>query len=49
VNCGSTCGGGTLAGKFVTIAGTRSFTAILGKYGLIGNKTLHQSTMVQAQ
>jgi len=49
VTCGSTCAGGTLAGKFVTITGTRSFTAIFGNYGLIGNKTLHQSTMVQAQ
>jgi Flp pilus assembly protein TadG len=47
--CGSTCAGGTLAGKFVTITGTRSFSAILGGYGLIGNTTLHQSTIVQAQ
>ncbi len=47
--CGSACAGGTLAGKFVTITGTRSFTAIFGNYGLIGNTTLHQSTIVQAQ
>jgi Flp pilus assembly protein TadG len=47
--CGSTCAGGTLAGKFVTIAGTRQFTAIFTAYGLIGNITLHQSTIVQAQ
>lgn len=47
--CGSTCAGGTLAGKFVTIAGTRSFSAIFGAYGLISNTTLHQSTIVQAQ
>jgi Flp pilus assembly protein TadG len=49
VTCGSACAGGTLAGKFVSISGTRSFTAIFGNYGLIGNTTLHQSTMVQAQ
>jgi Flp pilus assembly protein TadG len=49
VTCGSACAGGTLAGKFVTITGTRSFTAIFGNYGLIGNRTLNQSTMVQAQ
>jgi len=47
--CGSACVGGTLAGKFVTITGTRSFAAIFGAYGLIGNTTLHQSTIVQAQ
>jgi Flp pilus assembly protein TadG len=47
--CGSACAGGTLAGKFVTIAGTRAFTAIFGNYGLIGNTTLHQSTIVQVQ
>jgi Flp pilus assembly protein TadG len=46
---GSACAGGTLAGKFVTVAGTRAFTAIFGAYGLIGNRTLHQSTIVQAQ
>jgi hypothetical protein len=38
-----------LAGRFVTIAGTRTFGAIFGNYGLIGNTTLHQSTIVQAQ
>lgn len=47
--CGSACAGGTLAGKFVTIAGTRAFNAIFGNYGLIGNITLHQSIVVQAQ
>jgi Flp pilus assembly protein TadG len=47
--CGSVCAGGTLAGKFVTIAGSRQFTAIFTAYGLIGNITLHQSTIVQAQ
>ena len=47
--CGSTCAAGTLAGKFVTIAGTRTFSAIFGNYGLISNRTLHQSTIVQAQ
>jgi Flp pilus assembly protein TadG len=47
--CGSACASGTLAGKFVTITGTRSFSAIFGNYGLISNITLHQSTIVQAQ
>lgn len=49
VTCGSACAGGTLAGKFVTIAGTRSFTAIFSNYGLISNGTLRQSTIVQSQ
>jgi len=47
--CGSTCAGGTLAGKFVMITGTRSFSAIFTSYGLIGNTTLNQSAIVQAQ
>jgi Flp pilus assembly protein TadG len=47
--CGSSCAGGTLAGKFVTIAATRSFSAIFGNYGIISSATLHQSVLVQAQ
>jgi Flp pilus assembly protein TadG len=47
--CGSTCAGGTLAGKFVTISGTRAFTSIFGAYGLTSTTTLHQSIIVQAQ
>jgi Flp pilus assembly protein TadG len=47
--CGSACAGGTLAGKFITVAGTRSFNSIFGAYGLVSNATLHQSTIVQSQ
>ncbi len=47
--CGTSCAGGTFAGKFVTINGTRAFIALFGNYGLISNKTLNQSTIVQAQ
>ena len=47
--CGATCAGGTTAGKFVTIAGTRAFTAIFANYGLITNTTLRQSAIVQSQ
>jgi hypothetical protein len=49
VTCGTACAGGTLAGKFVSITGTRAFTAILSSYGLIGNRSLHQSVIVQTQ
>jgi Flp pilus assembly protein TadG len=47
--CGSACAGGTLAGKFVTISGTRAFSPIFAAYDLIGSISLHQSTIVQAQ
>jgi Flp pilus assembly protein TadG len=47
--CGTACPGGTLAGKFVTITGTRTFSAIFTSYGLLPNGTLTQSTIVQAQ
>jgi Flp pilus assembly protein TadG len=47
--CGTVCAGGTLAGKFVAITGTRSFIAIFGAYGLIGDSTLRQSAIVQSQ
>jgi Flp pilus assembly protein TadG len=47
--CGSTCSGGTLAGKFVTISGTRAFTPIFPAYALIGSIALHQNTIVQAE
>ena len=47
--CGSACAGGTLAGKFVTIAGTRAFSAVFSNYGLIPNATLHESAIVQSQ
>ena len=47
--CGTSCVGGTLAGKFVTVTGTRLFSAIFGNYGLISNRTLTQSTIVQVQ
>jgi Flp pilus assembly protein TadG len=49
VTCGNACAGGTLAGKFVTISGTRSFRAIFSGYGLINNSTLRQSAIVQSQ
>lgn len=47
--CGTACASGTRAGKFVTISGSRAFSAIFGNYGLISNTTLRQSTIVQTQ
>jgi len=49
VTCGRACAGGTLAGKFASITGTRAFSAILSSYGLISKSTLSQSIIVQAQ
>ena len=49
VTCGTSCAGGTLAGKFVSISGTRHFSAIFNGYSWLNNSRLHQSTMVQVQ
>ena len=49
VTCGTGCAGGTLAGKFVSISGTRRFSAIFNSYGWMKNRSLHQSTIVQVQ
>jgi Flp pilus assembly protein TadG len=47
--CGTSCAGGTLAGKFVTITGTRAFSPLFLNYHLISAITLQQSTIVQTQ
>ena len=47
--CGTACAGGTLAGKFVSVTGSRSFSAIFGHYGLISDRVLRENTIVQAQ
>jgi len=49
VACGTSCAGGTLAGRFVSVSGTRHFSAIFNGYSWLRNSTLHQSTMVQVQ
>jgi Flp pilus assembly protein TadG len=47
--CGSTCSGGGVAGKFVTIAATVTYTPFIGLYNFIGTKTLQQNTVVETQ
>lgn len=47
--CGSTCPNGGVAGKFVTVTATVSYTPLLSTYGLVQNGTLTQSAVVETQ
>ncbi len=49
VTCGSACTGSTIAGKFVTIAASRSFTALFPQLGFTQNGTITRSALVQTQ
>ena len=47
--CGSTCAGGGVAGKFVTVTATATYTPIFTSYGLIQNDTITASATVETQ
>jgi Flp pilus assembly protein TadG len=47
--CGSSCGGGGLAGKFVTITATHGFTPLFASYGIVHNGAITGSAVVQTQ
>lgn len=49
MTCGSTCSGGGIAGKFVTIAASVAFTSLFGSNGFIPSQTFTTSTVVQTQ
>jgi len=49
VTCGSACGAGATAGKFVTITATAPYTPLLTAYGFIHSATLRQSATVESQ
>jgi Flp pilus assembly protein TadG len=49
VTCGNACGGGGIAGKFVTITAARTFAPIFSGYGLVTNNTISVTTAVQTQ
>ena len=49
ITCGSSCTGGSVAGKFVTIAASRSFTALFPQFGFTQNGTITRSALVQTQ
>ncbi len=47
--CGTVCTGGELAGKFVTIVGTRTFDAVFSHYGFLSSRVLRQAAIVRVQ
>jgi Flp pilus assembly protein TadG len=47
--CGSTCGSGGQAGKFVTITASVAYSPLLSTFGLIKNGILTQNAAVQVQ
>jgi Flp pilus assembly protein TadG len=49
VTCGSTCAGGGVAGKFVTIEASTQFTSMFGPRSLIPSQTFTTTSVVQAQ
>jgi len=44
--CGSPCNGGGLAGKFVTIVASRTYSPIFSSYGLVKNGVITSNTVV---
>jgi Flp pilus assembly protein TadG len=49
VTCGNACGGGGIAGKFVTITATRTYSPLFSNYGLVTNNAISVTTAVQTQ
>lgn len=49
MTCGSTCSGGGVAGKFVTIEASKQFTSIFGSKSVIPSQTFTTTSVVQAQ
>lgn len=47
--CGSSCTGGGVAGKFVTITASRSFTPLFPTFGFVQNGTISRGALVQTQ
>lgn len=47
--CGASCPGAGIAGKFVTITVTRTYTPIFMSYGLIQNNKISASSVVETQ
>ena len=47
--CGSTCGGGVIAGKFVSIVATSQYTSLFGSSGIVPSQTLTTSAVVETQ
>jgi Flp pilus assembly protein TadG len=47
--CGSSCTGGGIAGKFVTITARRSVTPIFASFGFVQNGTITRGALVETQ
>ncbi len=47
--CGSACAGGGLAGKFVTITSSRTYTPLFSNYGIVSNGQITVTTSVETQ
>ena len=45
--CGAACGGGGVAGKFVTITATHNYTPIFSSYGIVQNGAVTVTTTVE--
>ena len=49
MSCGSSCAGGSFAGKFVVINGSTSYTSVFGRYGLVSNTSMTSMAVLQVQ
>ena len=47
--CGSACGGGGVAGQFVTITATTNVSPIFSAFGFVQGGTISRSALVEAQ
>ncbi len=49
VTCGSACGAGSSAGKFVTITASRTYTPVFSTYGIVQAGAISTSATVRTQ
>ena len=49
VACGSTCASGALAGKFVSIVATKTYTPMFSSYGIVKNNMISSSAVAETQ
>jgi Flp pilus assembly protein TadG len=49
IACGAACPSGGVAGKFVTIGASRRYSPIFSSYGLVQNRTIGASAVVETQ
>jgi uncharacterized protein (UPF0333 family) len=47
--CGTACGGGSVAGQFVTITATRTLSPLIPTFGLTENSSISRSAIVETQ